>query len=109
MTFIVTAAAQRPARMDGTCFYCGQPIGAAHKDDCVLIKKRVRVRAVIEYEIDVPAHWTPEQVEWHRNEGTWCADNLITELGALAEKTFCLCGQVTYTHVADTSGPTLEE
>ena len=50
----VTAAAQRPARMDGTCFYCRQAIGEAHKPDCVLIVKKVRVRMTVEYDIEVP-------------------------------------------------------
>lgn len=108
MSHIVTEKAQRPASMNGTCFYCKQPIGAEHLHDCVLIERKVLVRAVIEYEIAVPADWTAEQIEFHRNDGSWCADNMIPELEALTESE-CLCDKVLFTYLGDTSRPYLEE
>lgn len=107
--FTVTEKAQRPARMNGACFYCQQKIGHAHKQDCVLIKKRVRVRMIVEYEIDVPAHWDAQHVEFHRNEGSWCADNAISELEEIQERDGCLCHAARFEYLADTSGPELDE
>lgn len=65
--FIVTAAAMRPASEDRCCFYCKQPIGAHHKLSCVLVRRKVRVRAIIEYDVSVPSTWTPEEIDFHRN------------------------------------------
>ena len=104
--FIVTEKAQRPAKMDGTCFYCSQPIGAAHKDDCVLIRKRVRLKMTVVYEVDVPAFWDKDAVESHRNIGTWCANNAIDELNNLPG---CLCDYAKFEFIEDTSGRELDE
>jgi hypothetical protein len=38
-TWIVKPEDGRPARPDGTCFYCGEPIGGKHKYDCVIPQK----------------------------------------------------------------------
>lgn len=91
MAFIVTERAMRPASPDHACFYCKQPIGMEHKSTCVLIHKKVRVRLTIEYEVEVPADWDAHMIEFQRNEGSWCADNLIRELETLAEARGCLC------------------
>lgn len=108
--FLVSASAQRPARMDGTCFYCSQPIGVAHKPSCVLIVKKVRVRMTVEYDIEVPDNWTKDNVEFHRNESSWCAGNMMSELEALGHpETGCLCGKVHFTYLNDVSGPFVNE
>ncbi|ENZ77978.1 MULTISPECIES: hypothetical protein [Ralstonia] len=108
--FTVTEQAQRPARMDGTCFYCKQPIGSAHRSDCVLIVKSVRVRLTVEYEVLVPADSTPEMVEFHRNRSSWCANNTIEELQALANNpNGCLCDHAKFEFVAEAGEPTLRE
>ena len=112
--FIVTEKAMGPAGPERRCFYCNQEIGAEHLSTCVLIRKKVLVRVTIEYPIWAPSDWTTEQVEFHRNESSWCASNLIDELDALyghnAEgRESCLCGKAEYAHLADISGPYLEE
>lgn len=96
--FIVTGKAQRPANMNGKCFYCNQEIGSTHKDDCGLINKKAIIRVNIEYEIEVPASWNKEDVEFHRNEGSWCANNVITELEELfkGEEKSCMCECATF-------------
>ncbi len=110
MTFIVTAAARRPASDKHECFYCNQAVGAEHKPDCVLISKKVKVRATIEYEIEVPAHWESGMTEFHRNESSWCKDNMIRELQAIADlKNDCLCSHVEFEYLCDTSKPFLSE
>ena len=108
--FIVTEKAQRPARMDGTCFYCMQPIGAEHKPDCVLIHKRVKVRATIEYETEIPNWWGNKEFEFHRNEGSWCANNMVGELKKyVEEKPGCLCGHAEFEYLGEESEPYLDE
>ncbi len=108
--FIVTKAAERPAELDsGKCFYCQRKVGERHAEDCVLIKKEVRIKLTLEYDVTVPASWGKETVEFHRNEGTWCADNLLDELTELTEHGFCLCGRAHFSYVKDRTKPSLEE
>lgn len=98
---LVTADCERPARMDGTCFYCGQPVGGQHTEECVCYTKRIMIRAVVEYEIEVPHSWGKEQVEFQRNEGSWCADNMIDELNNLGTDDDCLCSCVVFEYLGD--------
>jgi hypothetical protein len=81
-------------RANGHCFYCDEKTGTPHKDDCVCVCRKVRVRLTIEYEIDAPAAWDKAQVEFHRNHGSWCANNALSELDEYAarEDVGCLCG-----------------
>jgi hypothetical protein len=109
-TFIVTEAAKRPALPNAaSCFYCQQPIGDSHKSDCVLVKRKVTVRMVVEYEIEVPAHWDKEQIEFHRNRGSWCSDNAMDELEQLQEADGCLCARMRFALVRDAGEPFLVE
>ena len=112
--FIVTDAAKRPADAKATCcFYCRQPIGAAHKGTCVLIDQRVTVRAIIEYDVFVPAAWTADQIEFHRNEGSWCASNGVREIERVAKRleaeNNCPCGTMKYEFVCRVGEPMLNE
>lgn len=109
MEFIVTEKAQRPANMNGRCFYCDQPIGEQHKSDCVHIRKTVKVRMIVEYEVDVPADWGKQQVEFHRNEGSWCSNNALDELERLAEEKGCLCHAMEFEYLGGDSEPYLNE
>jgi hypothetical protein len=106
----ITTDAMRPASTKEKCFYCNRNIGAIHKDTCVLVKKKVKVKMEIEYEIDVPAHWTKEDIEFHRNEGSWCSLNALPELDKLTEDGSCLCGIMHFTYIPNhDSKPFLEE
>lgn len=106
--FVVTEKAQRPANMNGKCFYCHQKIGDKHKVDCVLVKKKVKVKMKleVEYEVEVPADWDKDQIEFHRNEGSWCANNALEELENLEG---CLCDDAEFEYMEDTSTPFLGE
>ena len=106
---LVSLAAMRPASTKEECFYCQQPIGSPHKEDCVLIKKRVKVRMIVEYEVEVPNHWDQHMIEFHRNDGSWCADNALDELAEVAEKEGCLCHLARYEYISDTSEGFLHE
>ncbi len=75
----------------------------------MLIKKKVLIRMTVEYEVSVPASYDKGDVEFHRNEGSWCADNVFDELEALCEEHGCLCGVVNFTCLRDTGEHYLEE
>lgn len=109
--YIVTAAAQRPANMNGRCFYCHRAIGDTHDLTCVLIVRRVRVRMTVEYEVEVPASWDAEAIEFHRNDGSWCANNAISELDAIfgAEDAECMCGAARFAYVGEAAPARLRE
>jgi hypothetical protein len=107
--FVVTQLAMRPASLKQQCFYCQERIGATHKDDCVLIRKDVVVKFEIEIPVRVPAFWTEEQVEFHRNQGTWCASNVLDELEKIEKDNGCLCQQAEFSFVKETSEAYLDE
>lgn len=93
--FVVTERAQHPARMDGTCFYCRQVIGTEHKSDCVLVVKKVKVRLVVEYEIEVPATWSKSDVELLRDDGPACLESGIPGISDGIAKFECVDDQGT--------------
>ncbi|MNL59940.1 hypothetical protein D3C87_1837090 [compost metagenome] len=75
-----------------------------------MIVKQVRVRMTVEYDVTVPADWDSNMVEFHRNESSWCKDNAIEELRALADgEKGCLCRHAEFDFVAEVSGHSLEE
>ena len=100
--FTVTKIAERPANPTPVCFYCDQPVGDKHKKECVLIHKKVVVKATIEYEIEVPNFWTAEDIEFHRNESSWCSNNIIEELEDTRRKLGCLCECIEFEFVRET-------
>lgn len=107
----VTEKSMRPASGKRRCFYCHEPIGGQHRPDCVLVKKRVRIRMTVEYDVEVPNHWDKHKIEFHRNDGSWCADNAITELEAVAAtaREGCLCGCTHFEYLGHDSEPFLSE
>lgn len=107
---IVTEAAMRPAAPGvRRCFYCHEAVGAEHKADCVCVVKRVKIRATIEYEVTAPSDWDKHMVEFQRNDGSWCANNMLHELEAL-KGNGCLCNHVKFEYLGDVEGaPVVEE
>ena len=94
-------------RGTGLCLYCGQPVGRPHTDSCVVPKTKVKVRATIEYEIDMPSAWDTEMILFHLNEGTRCKDHIIEELERITDPVdeedprTCLCWIAEYQLVDD--------
>lgn len=107
--FLVTPDAMRPASNAQACFYCQQPVGGHHLTTCVLVVKRVKVRMIVEYEVEVPSTWDKYAVEFHRNEGSWCSSNILHELEELDSQKGCLCRATTFEFLEDASGPFLHE
>lgn len=88
----------RPAGPQDACFYCQQKVGTQHRSDCAVVTKKVRVRVTLDYDITVPYSWDSGQIEFHRNDSSWCSSNLISELeeqfGEDSEQ--CLCGRASF-------------
>jgi hypothetical protein len=107
--FVVTEKAMRPASKTLECFYCQRALGDEHKTDCVLISKKVKVRMIVEYEIKVPNHWGKEDIEFQRNEGSWCASNAMEELEGTFDDTSCMCGAAEFEYIGGDTEPYLAE
>lgn len=109
MDFIVTPKAKRPISDKDECFYCHESVGQPHKEDCVLISKKVRVKMVVVYEVEVPSSWTKDDIEFHRNLSSWCANNAIEELSKcfVADDKECMCNSAEFEYIEDTSEPYL--
>lgn len=88
---VVKPADSRPVGPPGKCTYCLQPMGAQHKEDCVIREKTVRVRMTVEFDHLTVESWRQTDIEFHMNESSSCADNLIREVWAERKKTGCLC------------------
>jgi hypothetical protein len=109
MQYKVTEKSMRPASSEKCCFFCLQKIDDFHLKDCVLINKKVLVRMVVEYEIEMPAHWDKEKIEYNRNKGGWCSDNALEELERLSAEKGCLCKVMRFEYLKDASEPYLKE
>lgn len=84
----------RPAGPQDACLYCRSKIGENHKPDCGMIKQRVKVRYTFDLELLFPASWDADMIEFHHNEGSWCANNAIKELQKASCNGQCLCGRM---------------
>lgn len=85
----------RPAGPQDACFYCHQTVGNLHAPDCVTIvrdavyavwqvtPKGERIRRIGTWTVPEPAAWGADDCEFHRNESSWCANNVRTT-GTLA-------------------------
>jgi hypothetical protein len=106
-TFIVRAQDERPARPDGNCFYCHMPMDTAHRPECVIVQKTVVVEFSVRVVMSVPRSWEPTATRLRYDEGSWCADNLFTDLGEWAEddlggdRPTCGCNAVKVLSVED--------
>lgn len=85
----------RPAGKPTECFYCHAQREAQHNEGCVIRERTVVVDVTIRMVITKPEGWTPEMIEEHWNDSSWCQDNIISYLEAQSESMGCLCGTVT--------------
>lgn len=80
----------RPAGKSDECFYCHNKLGEDHKKDCVCRRKTVVMEYTFKLVIEMPQSFTPYDIEFNRNDGSWCASNAIEELKEMT-KDGCLC------------------
>lgn len=91
----------RPAGKPDECFYCQRTLGSDHAAECVMRLKTVVVRATVEYVVIVPESWTKDNIEFHRNDSSWCADNMLAELERVSEDKACICHMVEFAYLRD--------
>ena len=70
----------RPAGKPDECLYCKTKRGGQHKSDCVIRGRTVVLEMRVRYTTIVPESWTEEEILFHRNESSSCANNSIEEL-----------------------------
>jgi hypothetical protein len=86
----------RPAGNPRECFYCHSRVGQPHGPECVVVDKRIEMEVTATlpsedrsgaseevfigtWQLDVPHFWTPHDCEFHKNDSSWCASNLLDE------------------------------
>lgn len=106
--WIVGPEGIRPAGKPDTCFYCRQKLGTPHTLECAVRTRTVIVKLEIEMLMVVPEHWNDHDIEFHENEGSFCANNFIPRLDAfferMTEKDQCLCDDIVSTYVREATG-----
>lgn len=92
----------RPAGKPDECFYCQRKLGEEHLSRCVLRSRTVVVRVTIEMVRQVPDDWTAEDIEFHINDSSWCADNIVDDLTRFTERgEGCLCRHLSAEYVRE--------
>jgi len=84
----------RPAGEPDECFYCRGKVGQDHTKECVIPSKLVRLKVTAEIDVEVPWNWTAKEIDFHRNESSWCVDNILRDFEQhikLHEDHGCLC------------------
>lgn len=76
----------RPAGDRHACLYCKQRIGQPHGRQCVIVTRKIELRVRTEdgsltglWVTDEPYYWEADNVEFHKNESSWCASNILHE------------------------------
>ena len=60
-------------------------------------RKQVTIKLTLKYQYDVPADWGKKMIEFHLNESSSCADNVLQDIKAHIKKTrHCLCGNAKF-------------
>lgn len=91
----------RPAGKPNECFYCHEPKGGTHKQNCVIRHRTVVVEVRMELVIDKPENWSPEDIEFFFNESSSCQSNIIDRLVELRDRLGCLCGLIDTTYLRE--------
>lgn len=71
----------RPAGKPDECFYCHSKVGTNHERGCVITwnyRKEV-LTAVVKFRVEVPEHWSREDIMRRYNESSWCVSNIFKE------------------------------
>ena len=102
-TSIVDAYSVRPAGKPEECFYCHEKLGAEHKPDCVIRNRTVKVRMTLDLVVAKPESWSEEQIEFHLNESSWCANNIIGDIDRLFDRDGgpCMCRFVKFEYAGE--------
>ncbi len=110
-TDIVKPIHSRPIGPKGLCTYCNEPIGQAHKPECVCVQRTVVVRLTIDVVSAAPRSHEDHLIEFALGaEGSYCADNtfeLLSEWIAREDegRGGCMCGAVVSAEVLRDATP----
>lgn len=91
----------RAAGNPDECFYCRTKKGGTHKDDCVIRSRTIVMKMEVEMVLTVPEYWDEDMCNFHKNEGSWCATNIISELERMDDKMGCLCSAAEFTYLRE--------
>lgn len=85
------------------CTYCNSKENEEHDMDCVQRKRTVIIEMKINIAIEVPEHWGEEMINFHKNESSWCADNILDDLKRMRRYDGCLCSQAEFKYINEAS------
>ncbi len=105
---IVTLSDTRPTAggVPSKCLYCKAAIEGPHNEECVVLHRPIKMRITIDLIVPQVRSWTPDQIENRINLGTYCIDNLMTDIERTIKVRGCLCGVAEVNVMGDV---TLEE
>ena len=90
----------RPAGKTDECYYCGAKVGEQHKLNCVIRKKTIVTRLTIDFVDNVPENWDKEVIDFHYNNSSWCASNILNRLEE-RNNFRCLCDVASFEYLRD--------
>ena len=90
----------RPAGKPDECYYCGAKVGEQHKPNCVIRKKTIVARLTIDFVDSVPENWDKEVIDFHYNNSSWCASNILNRLEE-RNNFRCLCDVASFEYLRD--------
>ena len=90
----------RPAGKPDECYYCGAKVGEQHKPNCVIRNKTIVARLTIDFVDSVPENWDTEVIDFHYNNSSWCASNILNRLEE-RNNFRCLCDVASFEYLRD--------
>lgn len=91
----------RPAGSPDHCFYCNAARGEIHALGCTIRSKTVVMEMKVEIVMVVPEIWDEQTCNFHKNESSWCATNILDILQVMDEKQGCLCGATEFKYLRE--------
>ena len=90
----------RPAGKPDECYYCGAKVGEQHKPNCVIREKTIVTRMTIDFVDSVPESWDEDLIDFHYNDSSWCATNVLHRLEERSNF-HCLCDVASFEYLRD--------
>ena len=90
----------RPAGKPDECYYCGAKVGEQHKPNCTIRKKTIVARLTIDFVDSVPENWDKDIIDFHYNDSSWCASNIVNRLEERSNFR-CLCDVASFEYLRD--------
>lgn len=90
-----------PRNVDNTCMYCGAKEGEQHNQGCVCRRRSIVMKMEMNIVMEVPENWEVSTCEFNKNDGTWCASNIIQDLQKIDKDLGWLCGMVNFKYLRE--------